>query len=43
MLMLRRTDDPEMDQELYTLGGMLYRYANNMIYRKQEAKLDGRK
>ena len=31
MLALRRTADPEMDQELYTLGCMLHTHANGMI------------
>ena len=42
MYMVRRTDDPEMDQELYTLGGMLYRYANNMnTENRRQSWMDG--
>jgi hypothetical protein len=40
--MLRSTDDPEMDQELYTLGGMLHRSANNMITEnRRQSWMDG--
>ena len=40
--MFQSTDDPEMDQELYTLGGMLYRYANKMITEnRRQSWMDG--
>ena len=40
--MVRRTDDPEMDQELYTLGGMLYRHPNNMnTENRRQSWMDG--
>ena len=42
MYMFQSYNDPEMDQELYTLGDMLYRYANNMITEnRRQSCMDG--